>query len=180
MRRAVVLGAVALTGLVAVGIAFALLSRPESVRLVPRSDRDSEARRADWERELARGVREQPDLRFANLSRQEFLRRLNAAAERYDFEVEHVEVLRPKQLAPLVVIRSADPYALTKKVPEIASSLNPKANTGDGRTGWAWEGFYLEARDRKETPAFTIFTSWRRGGGGQWAAAESLYPFQHG
>ena len=131
---------------------------------------------AQWEAELAQGVQERPDLEFANLTRQEFMNRLDRAAERYDFDVEQVEFRKPKQLAPMVVVRSTDPFALAREADEFAKSLNPKAPTGDDRTGWAWEGFYFEARDDANRPAFVIFTVWRRGGGGQWAASRGALP----
>lgn len=176
MRRfvfaALVLGALAQASI-------SLLQRGESVRLAPPSD-GTDRVRAHWEAELAQGVGERPDLEFANLSREEFIDRLDRAAERYDFDVEHVEFLEPKQLAPMVVVRSTDPFALAKIAPKVADSLNPHAPTGDDRTGWAWEGFYFEARDRENRPAFVILTFWRRGGGGQWAAEEDLFPFPHG
>ena len=136
--------------------------------------------RAKWQAELAQGVQEKPGLRFANLPRAELIRRVAEAAERYDFDVEHVKFLRPKQLAPMVVVRSTDPYALAKDVPAIRRSLDPKVETGDDRTGWAWEGFYFEVRDQDAKPGLAIMTFWRRGGGGQWAADESLFPFPHG
>jgi hypothetical protein len=173
------LAVVVLAGLVAVGIVF--LPRGESARLVPPKD-SGRGVRAHWEAELARGVRERPHLRFPNLSKQEFTQRLGEAADRYDFDVERVAFLRPSQLAPMVVVRSADPFAFAKEVPAVTSLLDPRAETGDDRTGWAWEGFYFEVRDHEEKPAIVVFNYWRQSssGGGQWAAAESLYPFPHG
>jgi hypothetical protein len=179
MRKVGVLAAVVLAGLVVAGVVF--LPRGESVRLVPRAASGGGVR-AHWEAELARGARERPSLRFDNLSEQEFRRRLDRAAERYHFTIESVELLRPKQLAPMVVVRSSDPFALSRDVPAIARSLDPKAATDDDRTGWAWEGFYFEVHDQADKPAIVVFNYWRQnsGGGGQWAADESLYPFPHG
>jgi hypothetical protein len=178
MRKPVgVAGVVVLAGVVA--LAMVVLSRGESARLVPQKDTGRDVQ-AHWEAELARGVAESPDMRSVNLPRQEFTKRLGEAAERYHFDVQRVEFLEPKQLAPMVVVRSADPYALVQDLPAVATALDPKAFTGDDRTGWAWEGFYFEVRDRANKPASVFFNYWRLGGGGQWAAEESLYPFPHG
>jgi hypothetical protein len=179
MRR-VLVSAVVITGL-AVVVVVVFTTRAESVRLVPHIG-DSAQLRSHWEAELARGVAERPEIRFANLSRQEFMKRLDRAAERYDFAVERVAFRQPKQLAPMVVVRSNDPFALAKDVPAVVKSLDPQANTGDNRTGWAWEGFYFEVQDHEGKPAIVIQNFWRErsGGGGQWAASESLYPFPHG
>ena len=55
-------------------------------------------------------------------------------------------------------------------------------HTGDDRKGWAYEGFYLEARDRWDTPFLVVFNHWRgrHAGGGQWARSANLRPFAHG
>ena len=179
MRRAVIV-ALVIGGLAVVAVVV-FTTRAESVRLVPHTG-DSDQLRSRWAAELARGVAERPKIRFANLSRQEFMTRLDRAAERYDFDVERVEFRQPKQLAPMVVVRSNDPFALAKDVPAVVKSLDPKANTGDDPTGWAWEGFYFEVQDHERKPAIVIQNFWRErsGGGGQWAAAESLFPFPHG
>jgi hypothetical protein len=60
--------------------------------------------------------------------------------------------------------------------------LDPKRRTVDDRTGWAWEGFYFEARDAKGVPFLAVFNFWRgaHAGGGEWARDESLYPFPNG
>ncbi|MDQ2982759.1 MAG: hypothetical protein M3R70_02370 [Actinomycetota bacterium] len=89
---------------------------------------------------------------------------------------------RPRQLAPLLVVQTAEPKQLADATGAILSSLDPKARTTDDRTGWAFEGFYFEARDGNGRPAFVTFNYWRGSipGGGQWARSESLYPFAHG
>ena len=176
MRRVGAFAVLVFAGLVVAGIVF--LPRGERVRLVPQKG-SGRGVRSHWESELARGAMARPDIRFSGLSTQEFKKRLAEAAERYDFDVEEVEFLRPKQLAPLVVARSAEPYALAKEIPKVTSSLDPKAPTGDDLAGWAWEGFYFEVRDHANKPAFVVLNYWRLGGGGQWAAEESLYPFPH-
>ena len=55
-------------------------------------------------------------------------------------------------------------------------------DAADDHAGWAYEGFYFEARDRDGTPAFLVSNYWRgrSAGGGEWAAREALYPYPHG
>jgi hypothetical protein len=156
-------------------------------RLSPEADQEAETAvarvRAEWEAELARGAREWPSRHFPNLSRQEFLGRLRAAATRYDFKIVDVEFRRPKQLAPRVVVQSDDVEALASAYSRFWRSIDPKARTADDRIGWAFEGFYFEARDAESLPAFVVYHWWRAResvGGGQWAREESFYPFEHG
>lgn len=138
--------------------------------------------RAEWKSELARGARSDPTQVFPNLPRQHFLRRLRAASARHDFQIVQVEFLRPKQLAPRVVVESNDVVRLARAYPRFWRSIDPKAKTADDRVGWAWEGFLFEARDASGVPAFSVFHWWRARtsvGGGQWARTELLYPFPH-
>lgn len=136
----------------------------------------------EWKVELQRRAREETDRRFPNVSQATFLRRLRAAAEQYDFEILAVRFLRPKQFAPRVIVQSDEVEELAADLPSFIRSIDPKARTADDRTGWAFEGFLLEARDSRGVPAFTIYNWWRgrSPGGGQWAREESLYPFSHG
>jgi hypothetical protein len=139
--------------------------------------------RREWEAELARGVRTNPSRYFQNLSRGEFLRRLRPAAARHAFEIVRVEFRKPRQLAPLVVVRANDVERLADAYPRFWRSIDPKARTTDDRIGWSWEGFLFEARDADGVPGFVVFHWWRARqsvGGGQWARRESPYPFAHG
>jgi hypothetical protein len=79
-------------------------------------------------------------------------------------------------------VQASDEHALARAVPAILRLIDPKARTGDDRTGWAYEGFLFEARDENGTPFLSVFNWWRgpHGGGGQWAADASLLPFAHG
>jgi hypothetical protein len=49
-------------------------------------------------------------------------------------------------------------------------------------SGYAYEAYFFEARDRHGMPYLATFNHWRppHVGGGQWASEESLYPFAHG
>jgi hypothetical protein len=137
---------------------------------------------AEWERELRERARAAPDRRFDNLDPRLLRRRLALAARRYGFEVVSIRLLRPRQLAPRIVVRTSRYLELARATPGILSRLDPKAPTADDRTGWRYEGFYFEAQDEHGVPFLLAFNFWRgRGpGGGQWARSEPLYPFEHG
>jgi len=53
--------------------------------------------------------------------------------------------------------------------------------TNDDRTGWRYEGFFLEADDEHGVPFAAVFNFWRGsgGGGGQFARSDPLIPFEH-
>jgi hypothetical protein len=137
--------------------------------------------RAEWERELRRGAVQHPERRFANLPPGLLRARLRDAAARYRFTVVELEILRPSQAAPRVVVRTADATALSLATRDILRLIDPKKRTNDDRTGWAYEGFYFEARDRTDSPFLIVHNFWRGDsrGGGQWAARDDLYPFAH-
>jgi hypothetical protein len=108
--------------------------------------------------------------------------RLRRAAARYRFDVVKVAMIRPRQAAPLVVVRTANRLALARATRAILRLLDPKRRTNDDRTGWAYEGFLFRAEDRSGVPFLITFNHWRgpHAGGGQWAASEALLPFEHG
>jgi len=149
---------------------------PAEARAAARRDR------GDWERELRERALEAPDQRFSNLRPETFKRRLQQAAERYRFEIVSVELPRPKQLAPRVVVRTTHYVELAEATSLILRSIDPRASTGDDRTGWSYEGFYLEARDERGIPFLITSNFWRGtgGGGSQWARSERLFAAPHG
>jgi len=144
--------------------------------------RDARQVSAMWHSELRKRAREAPRERFDNLSPQVLRRRLDAAARRYDFEVVSFRLLRPRQLAPRIVVRTRHDVELAHAVPRILRRLDPKARTGDDRTGWRYEGFWFEADDEHGDPLLAVFNFWRgpHAGGGQWARSDELFPFAHG
>jgi len=113
---------------------------------------------------------------FPNLSPTQFRSRLALVGKRFGFEVGSVRLLRPRQLAPIVVVRTRrDRRDFITDVPAIIDLLNPKSISGH-EGALTFEGFFFEARDPKG--AFVRVDSTWRGevGGGQWSA----YPYQHG
>jgi hypothetical protein len=135
-----------------------------------------------WRAHLRAGAHAAPSQRFANPSRTLLVARLRLAARRYHFRLVELEILHPRQAAPLVVVESGDERALAASTPAILHLIDPKRRTNEDRTGWAYEGFLFEARDSHGIPFLATFNWWRgpHAGGGQWAADSSLYPLPHG
>jgi hypothetical protein len=142
---------------------------------------DARAARDQWVAEIMRRARADPGERFANLPARQLRLRLAEAASRYHFTVKSLRLLRPRQVAPLVVIQTGQYLAVAHALPVIENSLDPHTGRKD-RAGWAFEGFFLEAQDERGVPFLSIF-NFMRGtgpGGGQWARSDRLYPFAHG
>jgi hypothetical protein len=108
--------------------------------------------------------------------------RLQEAAARWRFDVVSLRVYRPLRAAPFVVVRADDEARLSAATPAIMRAIDPKRRTNDDRTGWTYEGFFFEARDRHGVPFLVVYNAERgpHAGGGQWAASERLFPYPHG
>jgi hypothetical protein len=117
--------------------------------------------------------------RFPNPSPPAFRRRVDLVGRRYGFRVVSLRLLRPRQLAPLLVVEtSRDRKAFVADVPAIMSLLDP--STGAGREiAITFEGFLLEARDAKGP--FVRVENVQRGEveGGQWSWNRCVYPYPH-
>jgi len=88
----------------------------------------------------------------------------------------HVHVFRPRQLAPLIVVRTTHYLSLSRAVGSILQKLDPP-----GRGHWAYEGIYFMAEDEKNVPFLSVSNVVRgQIEGSQWARSEALYPFLHG
>jgi hypothetical protein len=135
----------------------------------------------EWQSTLAANATDDPAARFENLSKDEFLSRLREAADRYGFQVVEVRWLKPLEVAPLVVVEALDPESISRNVPAILRRLDPQTPVGEDWEGWAFEGFFFEARDKSGTPFLAVYNHWRGSdtGGGQWARSDDLYPFGH-
>jgi hypothetical protein len=98
----------------------------------------------------------------------------------FDFTVDSVKFLRPKQYAPVVVIRTHEKGELAKATRAVLRRIDPKRPSQDDRVGWTYEAFFFEARDENGVPLVAVFHHWRgpHAGGGQWASEPSLLPFE--
>src|SRR5437870_3708521 len=147
-RIALSLSMAALTTLAATAGGFA--SRPSPTAR-------TEAIVKTWRANLRAGVLTDPKRHFSNPSRTALTSRLRLAAHRYRFTVVKIEILHPRQAVPLVVVQAVNKHALASSAGAILHLVDPKARTGDDRTGWAYEGFLLEARDSHGVPFLAIF-----------------------
>jgi hypothetical protein len=117
--------------------------------------------------------------RFPNPTAAAFRRRVQLVGRRYGFEAVELRLLRPRQLAPLLVVRTdRDRKAFVQDVPAIMQLLDPVA-TGGNDAAITFEGFYFEARDSRG--AFVRVENVHRGEteGGQWSWNPCVYPYAH-
>lgn len=131
--------------------------------------------RASWIRDLRGAAREYPGIRFRSPNRETLVSRLRREARVHGFDVVSVRMLRPRQLAPLVVVRTTHHLSLSRATAAILQRLNPERDYDPD-----YEGFYLEAQDGRGVPFFSAFSVRRgRDEGGLWARSEPLYPLAH-
>lgn len=114
--------------------------------------------------------------RFPNPSPAAFRKRVALVGRRYGFRVLSLRLLRPLQLAPILIVKtSQNRNAFVKDVPAILGLLNP--NSGQAPT---FEGFFFAAQDAHgpfvETSGGLRGQQW----GGQWSSNPNVYPFAHG
>jgi hypothetical protein len=138
-----------------------------------------------WRHQIRSRADAYPRARFDNLTTAQLRRRLADLASRYHFVVKSVELWQPlpRQFAPTVVVRASDLQAFASATSTIMRRLDPKQQTSDDRTGWRYEGFFLNADDDQGVPFIAVFNFWRgvySRGGGQWARSEDLLPFATG
>jgi hypothetical protein len=117
--------------------------------------------------------------RFPNPSPAVFRRRVALIGRRYGFTVLQLRLLRPRQLAPLlVVLTDRDRTAFVHDVPAIMKLLDPTSN-GPGRTAITFEGFFFDAEDA-HGPFVRVDNQYRgETGGGQWSWNRCVYPYAH-
>ena len=118
--------------------------------------------------------------RFPNPSRAKFRARAARAGEKFGFRVESIRFLRPRELAPIVLVRTnRDRKDFIGDVPAILDVLDPQS-VSRHRFGMTFEGIFFEARDSKG--AFVRVDNAYRGEitGGQWSAERDAYPYEHG
>jgi hypothetical protein len=117
--------------------------------------------------------------RFPNPSPKAFAKLLRSVGDRYGFDVASVRLLRPLQLAPLVVVRTSRRRKdFVHDVPAIMRLLDPM-RTAAHQTAITFEGFFLAAEDAKG-PFVTVENVYRgEVMGGQWSWNRCEYPYLH-
>ncbi len=110
--------------------------------------------------------------RFQNPRPQLFRARVALAGRRFGFRVNSLRLLKPLQLAPLLVVEiDTDRKTFAANVPRIEELLDPLG---------AFEGFFFEARDDKGPFLVTSQTLRGQERGAQWAWNPTALPFSHG
>jgi hypothetical protein len=111
--------------------------------------------------------------RFPNPSPHAFRERLAVVGRKFGFRLVSLRFLRPRQLAPLVVVETdRDRKSFVGDIPAIKGLLDPR--DGEAVT---FEGFLLEARD--EDGPFVRIANVFRGHwvGSQWSWDRCVYPY---
>jgi len=111
--------------------------------------------------------------RFPNPSPTAFRDRVALIAKRFGFRVVTLKLLRPEQMAPLLIVktsRNRDRFA--RQVPRIMELLNPIAKGWYLTRAETFEGVFFGAEDAKG-PFLSTYT-WGRGayGGSEWTAKQ--------
>jgi hypothetical protein len=135
-----------------------------------------------WKHEIQSRARRYPEKRFANPSKDALIADLRALAQKNNFDLVSVRLLKPRQHAPKIVVRTKHSLALAHATAAILRRIDPREAVPADSQGWKYEGFYFEARDEHGIP-FLIAFNFERGpspGGGEWARSEPLYPYAHG
>ena len=117
--------------------------------------------------------------RFPNPSPAAFRARVALVGRRFGFSVRELRLLRPRQLAPLLVVhtdRDRKPFA--RDVPAIMRLLDP-ISVARNNVAATFEGFYFEAVDARGS--FVRIDHIYRGEneGGEWAWNRCFYPYPH-
>lgn len=110
--------------------------------------------------------------RFQNPTPQLFRERVALTGRRFGFRVTSLQLLKPLQLAPLLVVEvDSDRRTFAATVPRIEHLLDPAG---------AFEGFFFEARDHNGPFLVTSQTLRGQQRGSQWAWNPDALPFAHG
>jgi hypothetical protein len=117
------------------------------------------------------------DQHFPNPAPAVFRRRVALIGRRYGFTVRQLRLLRPRQLAPLLIVDTdRDRKAFVHDVPAMMKLLDPTSNVR-GRTAITFEGFFFEAEDG-HGPFVRIDNHYRgETEGGQWSWNRCAYPY---
>jgi hypothetical protein len=116
---------------------------------------------------------------FPNPSAADFRRRVALVGRRYGFSVRTLRLLRPRQLAPLLLVHTTrDRTTFVHDVPAIMKLLDPTSRTGN-RTAITFEAFFFQAEDA-HGPFVRVDDVYRgQTEGGEWSWNRCVYPYPH-
>jgi hypothetical protein len=140
--------------------------------------RGERSARGQWLRDLRAAARSGSDWVFPNPSRSTLVGRLERQVRAHQFQVVSLEMFHPRQVAPLIVVRTAHSLALARATVSVLQGLDP--NWGRGEPSELYEGLYFVALDKKGVPLFSTSEVIRgRSQGSVWARSDALYPVGH-
>jgi hypothetical protein len=115
--------------------------------------------------------------RFPNPSPSSFRRRVALVGRRYGFRVVSLRLLRPRQVAPLLIVGTSRPRAaFSRDIPKVMNLLDPTSRSGS-ETAETFEGFLLAAEDASGPFAEVQEASRGESEGGEWSANRCDYPY---
>jgi hypothetical protein len=120
------------------------------------------------------------DQRFPNPAPATFRKRVALVGKHFGFTVASLRLLRPRQIAPLLIVKTTVPRKrFAKEIPWIMERLNPATaytQHGNVQTAITFEAFFIAAEDARGPFASSWYMA--RGGesGGGWAVNPCLYP----
>jgi len=115
--------------------------------------------------------------RFPNPTPAAFRRRVALVGRRYGFRVASLRLLRPRQLAPLLLVdTSRARKAFVRDIPAIMNLLDPTSHTKT-ETAQTFEAFLLAAEDAHGPFVGTEYISRGQAEGGEWSWNRCDYPY---
>lgn len=115
--------------------------------------------------------------RFPNPSPAAFRQHVMLVGRRYGFHIASLNLLKPQQLAPLLIVdTNRNRKAFVHDMPKIVSLLDPTNNAGH-RTADTFEGFLLAAEDSHGPFAEMESLSRGEAEGGEWSWNPCVYPY---
>jgi hypothetical protein len=116
------------------------------------------------------------DQRFPNPTPSAFRKRLALVGRRFGFTVASLRLLRPRQLAPLLVVKTNRPRkAFVKDAGRIIGLLDP-VTSANHRVAETFEGFFFAAEDARGPFFFSHSANRHNGYGSTWTANACLLP----
>ena len=115
--------------------------------------------------------------RFPNPSPTAFRKRVARVGRRYGFRVASLRLLRPEQIAPLLIVETRRPRkAFVHDLAAIMKILNP-TNFDGHRSAQTFEGFLFAAEDAHGPFTETEGLSRGQSEGGEWSWNRCYYPY---
>ena len=119
------------------------------------------------------------DQRFPNPSPAAFQRRVALVGQRYGFTVASLRLLRPRDIVPVLIVKTDRPRkAFVKDIGKITDLLDPRSySASKRRSAETFEAFFFAVEDARGPFAFVQSASRNESESGEWAVSSCLYPY---